>query len=168
MRLRLALVLISVAMAAALPSGAVAQSSDVAKETATAPTSNRAKKQDLEKPAPSEDALYVRRAALLRVGVTLRSLSSKAFAVERRKKTGEIRRQHFEGDLALEARILGQVDLAHATMTEFGGDLVVRERRAGHLARCFPSKVPASLSRRRDSKRRRRRHAGTVDRPCKP
>ena len=44
---------------------------------------------------------------------------------------GQIRRQELDGDLALQARVVGGVDDPHPAVAEFGGDGVRAERGAG-------------------------------------
>ncbi len=48
---------------------------------------------------------------------------------------GQIRREELDGDLALQARVLGRVDDPHAAVAEFGADRIRAERgtwREGH------------------------------------
>ena len=45
--------------------------------------------------------------------------------------TGQLRRQHFEGNFALEPEVLGQVYLAHATGAEQGNHFVVGQHSTG-------------------------------------
>ena len=48
---------------------------------------------------------------------------------------GQVRRQELDGDLALQARVVGRVDDPHAAVAEFGADRVRAERgawREGH------------------------------------
>jgi hypothetical protein len=45
--------------------------------------------------------------------------------------TGKVLGQDFNGDRALEARVLGAIDLAHSSGTESGQNLVAAETRAG-------------------------------------
>ena len=44
---------------------------------------------------------------------------------------GQVRREELDGDLALEAGVLGRVDDPHAAVAEFGADRVRAERGAG-------------------------------------
>ena len=43
----------------------------------------------------------------------------------------ELRRKHFDRNLASETNILGQVDLAHSAGSEHGNNFVMRQQRAG-------------------------------------
>ena len=47
---------------------------------------------------------------------------------------GEGRRQSLQGDLAMQAQILGEVDDPHAALTQFRQDPIVRQLRADHCA----------------------------------
>jgi hypothetical protein len=59
---------------------------------------------------------------------------------------GELGGKDFERDLAVELRVLGEVDLSHAALSELLEDAVVRERPAYHLVTAMAT-VGAELQR---------------------
>src|SRR5262252_7093150 len=44
----------------------------------------------------------------------------------------EFGRQHFDGNLAIQARVLCNVDIAHSTSTELGKDTIMGDRSSDH------------------------------------
>ena len=65
---------------------------------------------------------------------------------------GQLGRQDLDGDLALQPRVLGRVDFAHASCTEFGEDRIRAERGAwaeGHrgleTGRMYPGSCAGNL-----------------------
>jgi hypothetical protein len=55
-------------------------------------------------------------------------------------------RKDLESDLAVELRVLGEIDLAHPALSELLEDAVVRERRADHRFRSMTQRSATSSS----------------------
>src|SRR5262245_59714533 len=50
---------------------------------------------------------------------------------------GEFGWQYFDRDLAIQARVLSDIDIAHSTSAEFGKDTILRDRSPDHKTRVY-------------------------------